>query len=191
MTTDPATETHRAVFFDRDGTLIESVHYLNRPEQVRLIDGAANVLRECQQLGYLNVIVTNQAAIGKGLLTPEGLVEIQAELERQLADSNARIDAWYYCPLVRTVSSREVVEHPDRKPGPGMLLRAAREHAIDLRRSFMVGDMISDTLAGWNAGCAANILVGGESELASHPSVDYRIETLEELPALLRLRQAG
>ncbi|MDA0239417.1 MAG: HAD family hydrolase [Proteobacteria bacterium] len=165
-----------AVFLDRDGTLIESVHYLNRVDQVKLIPGAGKALCALEEMGYLRIVVTNQAAIGKGLLTEEGLHEIHVEVARQLALQQASIDGWYFCPVVGQGGGREVIEHPDRKPGPGMLLKAARDHAIDLHTSWMVGDTVSDTLAGRNAGCSHTVFV--ESGLSppgekAHPSVDH------------------
>lgn len=176
----------RAVFFDRDGTLIEHVHYLSRLEQIRLMPGVARALKDIEFMGYKRIVVTNQAAIAKGHLNVEGLRAIQAELTKQLAADGAHIDDWYFCPLAGS-ADRERVEHADRKPGPGMLLKAAAEHNIDLAGSFMVGDMISDALAGKNAGCAASILVGEQSlDLARHPAVDHYLPTIADLPTLLR-----
>ena len=77
------------MFLDRDGTIIKSVHYLNRPEQVELIEGAARVLTKLEEAGFLRIIVTNQAAIGKGLLDLQGLKDIQAELNRQLLEQGS------------------------------------------------------------------------------------------------------
>lgn len=177
----------RAVFFDRDGTLIEHVHYLNQPEQVRLIPGAGPALRDIADLGYKRIVVTNQAAVAKGLLTIKELQAIQTEFARQLAADGTYLDGWYFCPVAGS-SDRESIEHPDRKPGPGMLWKAAADHDIDISRSFMVGDMISDVLAGKNAGCAASILVGERSlDLARHPAVDYYLPAISDLPSLLEL----
>lgn len=177
-----------AVFLDRDGTLIEAVHYLNQPDQVQLIAGAAATLRQLEKAGYLRILVTNQAAIGKGLLTVEVLQEIQAELDRQLSVEDASLDAWYYCPEVRHTDDREAIEHPDRKPGPGMLLRAASELGISLEKSWMVGDMVSDTLAGRNARCKATILVQtglSDEDSSSHASVDYISQSIADIGNLI------
>lgn len=186
-----------AVFFDRDGTLIESVHYLNRRDQVRLLPGAAQTLARLSALGYLNILVTNQAAIGKGLLSVDGLRDIQAEFDRQLADQGAKIDAWYFSPHTKKGDDREAVEHFDRKPGPGMLLRAAVEHQVLLPKSWMVGDMVSDTLAGRNAGCRTVLVRTGLADygLEKHPSVDRVVDSIRDLPVLIeaeeRARGAG
>lgn len=177
-----------AIFLDRDGTLIESVHYLNRVDQVKLLPGAGEALSRLSKMGYFLVLVTNQAAIGKGLLTEEGLAEIHAELAHQLARCGALIDAWYHCPEVRTSPDIETIDHPDRKPGPGMLFRAANDHQINLGDSWMAGDTVSDTLAGRNAGCKKTVLVlSGLSDKKSgiHDSVDHVIPSIAELPELI------
>jgi len=165
-----------AVFLDRDGTLIESVHYLNKKEQVRILEGVPQALKALREAGYLLILVTNQAAIGKSKLSVDGLIEVQEHFDELLLNENVSIDAWYFCPEVRLGNDREAIEHPDRKPGPGMLLKAAKEYKIDLSQSWMVGDMVSDTLAGKNAGVLGTILVKTglfDNEIAKHPSVDY------------------
>jgi D-glycero-D-manno-heptose 1,7-bisphosphate phosphatase len=148
-----------AVFLDRDGTLVELVHHLTDPADLRVLPGAAESLNALHEHGYTCVVVTNQSAIGRGMMTIDRLGEVHCEFERQLALQGAHVDAHYFCPVAPTVKDPTVIEHPDRKPGPGLLLRAAREHDLDLERSWMVGDTISDLLAGRNAGCRASILV--------------------------------
>jgi histidinol-phosphate phosphatase family protein len=177
----------KAVFFDRDGTLIEPVHYLDDAGKVRLLPDVGEALRAVGEMGFLRIVVTNQAAIARNLLTVPELVSIQAELQRQLKEHGASVDAWYFSPHAGTSSDRERIDHFDRKPGPGMLLRAAQEHGIDLTRSVMVGDMVSDTLAGRNAGCAATVLLGRNGEsFAHHPSVDFRLDGFRGFPVLLK-----
>lgn len=171
-----------AVFLDRDGTLIEHVHYLTDPADVRLVEGAAEAIRSLQENGYACVVVTNQSAIGRGMLDEEGLERIHAVMNAQLAERGVRLDGIYFCPVVPGVDDRSVVEHPDRKPGPGMLLTAARELDLDLSRSWTVGDSLSDMVAGRNAGCAGSILVltgaGREvdpsDESVTHVAADLR-----------------
>lgn len=148
-----------AVFLDRDGTLIELVHHLTDPADVLLLPQAGQAIRELKANGYACVLVTNQSAIGRGLLTEAGLALVQSEFSRQLARFGTEIDGFYFCPIKPGVDDPTVIEHPDRKPGPGMLLRASREHGLDLARSWMVGDTASDMLAGRNAGCRATVLV--------------------------------
>jgi D,D-heptose 1,7-bisphosphate phosphatase len=156
---EPGNGKRPAVFLDRDGTLIEQVHYLSDPGLVRLLPGAGETLRRLREAGFATVLVTNQSAIGRGLLTESRLHLIHDEMNRQLAAEETAIDAIYFCPEAPTAADRTVIEHGDRKPGPGMLLRAAAEMGLDLGASWMVGDMISDVLAGINAGCRGSILV--------------------------------
>ncbi len=162
-----------AVFFDRDGTLIEQVHYLSDPNQVALLPGAAESLRRLAEAGFVRVVITNQSAIGRGYMTVEDYEAVHAEFERQLADHDVRLDGTYYCPLAPQGKDRTAIEHPDRKPGPGMLLRAASELGLELGDSWMIGDMISDIHAGRNAGCRGTILVqtghGSTVETHGHP----------------------
>ena len=182
-----------AVFLDRDGTLIEHVHYLSDPKDVKLVQGAAQAIHAMHEAGYLCVVVTNQSAIGRGMLTHNDLERIHDEVNRQLSKENAAVDAWYSCPIVPATDDQTVVEHPDRKPGPGMLLRAARELSIDVSQSWMIGDMISDALAGQAAGCKGSILTRnphGQDAHLSHPAVSHVVAGLQEAVDLL-LRTDG
>jgi D-glycero-D-manno-heptose 1,7-bisphosphate phosphatase len=148
-----------AVFFDRDGTLIEDVPYLADPARLRLLPGAAEALVRVHQAGWACVLVTNQSGIGRGLITEARLHEIHAVLTRQLAEHGAALDGIFFCPHAPCNDDPTAIEHPDRKPGPGMLQRAARELDLDLPRSWIIGDHLSDMLAGKNAGCQGGILV--------------------------------
>lgn len=149
-----------AVFLDRDGTIIEHVHYLADPGKVRLLPGAAESLRRLRGAGFALVAVTNQSAIGRGMISIEQYEAVNAEMARQLAAEGVGLDGVYFCPEVPAVDDdRTTLTHGDRKPGPGMLLRASRELGLDPMASWMVGDMISDVLAGINAGCKGSLLV--------------------------------
>jgi len=152
-----------AVFLDRDGTLIEHVPYLSDPSLVRLLPGATEALNRLRRAGFALVLVTNQSAIGRGMLTESRLDQIHAELNRQLAVAGVTIDGIYFCPDSPGSDDRTVVENPDRKPGPGMLLRAAADLELDLGSSWMVGDLISDVLAGLNAGCRSILVQSGQT----------------------------
>ncbi len=169
-----------AVFLDRDGTVIEQVHHLRDPQAVQLIAGAGAAIRKLRESGYAVVVVTNQSVIGRGMLTDDGLAEIHAELFNQLAAHSTKIDGIYACPIAPTVTDPEAIEHPDRKPGPGMLQQAAKELDLDLPQSWMVGDAISDTLAGKNAGCRATILVqtGYGRRQPAHHSINHTVADL-------------
>ncbi len=148
-----------AVFLDRDGTIVEQVHYLSDPEKVRLLPGAGEALRQLRGAGYALVAITNQSAIGRGMITVGQYEAVNAAMARQLGDEGVALDAVYYCPETPTGDDRTAITHGDRKPGPGMLIRASKDLGLDLKASWMVGDMISDALAGINAGCRGSILV--------------------------------
>lgn len=171
-----------AVFLDRDGTIIELVHHLNDPGDVALIPGAGAALKRLRDAGWPLVIVTNQSVIGRGKLTEAGLRDVHAEMNRQLAPFSAEIEMIFHCPLAPTQKDPRVIEDPMRKPGPGMLQAAAAQHELDLARSWMVGDTISDMGAGRNAGCRTILVETGYGAQVENADdlIDRRAPTLAE-----------
>lgn len=171
-----------AVFLDRDGTIIRHVHHLADPADVELLPDAPKTISALQDQGFKCVVVTNQSVVERGLLTPEGLEEVHAEIAAQLAAFDVVLDGWYHCPIAPQESDPTVVEYFDRKPGPGMLFRAARDMGLDLSRSWMVGDAISDVCAGRRAGCQGSILLTDQpvSQL-----VTWNVDGVECVPSLL------
>lgn len=134
----------RAVFFDRDGTLMEDAHYCGDPSQVHVYPGVTEALRQLKDAGFRIFVVTNQSGIGRGLITEEQYRAVEAEFLRQTGDG--LIDASYYCPdAPGTPSTR-------RKPEPGMVLEAARDFQIDLGASYLIGDKSADIECGRRAG---------------------------------------
>jgi len=144
-----------AIFLDRDGTLMEEVHYCADPAKVRLIPGAAAAIRQLREAGYLVVIITNQSGIGRGRITPAQYEAVHAELLRQLAEEGAGVDATYHCPDAPPTAS------PRRKPAPGMVLEAAADLQIDLKRSWFIGDKAADIECGQNAGTRTILVLTG------------------------------
>ena len=141
-----------AAFLDRDGTIIEDEGYLADASRVRLVPGAIEALRTFRDRGMLLVVVSNQSGIPRGLITAQQHAEVDARVKALLAGEGVPLDAAYYCPHL-----------PEgdcvcRKPKPGMIEQAAREHAIDVARSIMVGDKMSDVAAGHAAGCTTALL---------------------------------
>ncbi len=136
----------RAVFLDRDGTVIEHVRYPRDPEHVRFVDGALDALRTLEVAGFALVLVSNQSGIGRGLIAPEEAVAVHERFVSGLAAGGVALDDVRYCP--HTPEDRCAC----RKPEPGMLLDAAVELDIDLAGSFMVGDSVTDVEAGSRAG---------------------------------------
>ena len=144
----------RCVFLDRDKTIMEDPGYLTDPGAVKLLPGADLALQRLAKAGYKLIVVTNQSAIARGLLSEESLKRIHNELRRQLNDRGVHLDAIYYCPFHPEGTVEEYArESEDRKPNPGMLLRAAGEHNIDLVNSWMIGDSPRDVEAGQRACC--------------------------------------
>ena len=170
----------RAAFLDRDGTVIELVHHLTNPADVRLIEGAGTAIARLNLAGWRVIIVTNQSVIGRGKLTKAGLVQVHNRMLDELAKYGATVDAIYFCPVVPMTNDPTIVEDEMRKPGPGMLLQAARENDADLARSWMVGDTVSDMLAGVNAGCqTALVRTGyGSQFLHDRECISYEADSL-------------
>lgn len=153
-----------AVFLDRDGVISREVDLLCKPEQVELIEGAAEAIHYINQQGYLAVMVTNQPVIARNLCSVVELEFIHNKLETLLGVGHAYLDAIYYCPHHPDKGYPE--ERPEykitcdcRKPKPGMLLQAAKELNIDLSVSYMIGDRETDVFAGNNAGVKQSILI--------------------------------
>jgi D-glycero-D-manno-heptose 1,7-bisphosphate phosphatase len=158
----PATPRRRAVFLDRDGTLVHDEGYMSRPEQLRPIRNAAAGVKRFIAMGFVPVVVTNQSGVSRGYFTARALDRMHRRLKALFRERGVRFDAIYACP------HRDEDRCACRKPKPGLLQRAARELGLDLRRSVMIGDSDRDILAGRAAG-AITICVGDPG--ASRP--DY------------------
>lgn len=145
----------KAAFFDRDGTLIEHVDYLDSIENIKIISESIELAKHLQSQGYRLFIVTNQSGIGRGLFSEATLVKIHEHLQVVFAQYGVFFERYYFCPHHPTeaASKEYLVDCNCRKPGPGMLLRAAKEFNIDLKKSLMFGDKVIDIKAGLAAGC--------------------------------------
>jgi len=186
-----------AVFLDRDGTLNEEVGYLCRPEEVVLFPGAPEAVARLNAAGVPVLVVTNQAGIGRGKY---GWAEFQAVMDRVgalLAEAGAHLDGVYAAPHhPRGLGAYGHPDHPDRKPNPGMLMRAAEEHGIDLARSWMIGDKALDLGAGRNAGCRVALVrtgygAGVDGGLADLVAADLAEAVARILPGLVREPDPG
>jgi D,D-heptose 1,7-bisphosphate phosphatase len=153
----------RAVFLDRDNTLIANSGDLGDPDGVCLIPGVAPGLRRLREAGYQLVVVTNQGGVGRGKYTEQDVDAVHlriAELIDHEADTPHLITRFYYCPYHPDAIVPEYRrDHPWRKPHPGMLIQASRDLDLDLTRSWLIGDQIRDIQAGRTAGCST-ILIG-------------------------------
>jgi D-glycero-D-manno-heptose 1,7-bisphosphate phosphatase len=144
-----------AVFLDRDGTIIEDVGYLRRPDDVRLLPGAARAISRLNHAGLAAVVVTNQSGIARGLLSTGDYQAGEDRLDQLLAQDDARLDGHYFCPHLPDLTG----PCDCRKPGPLLYRRAAEELDLDLGRSWWVGDRLRDVLAAEQFG-GQGILVG-------------------------------
>ncbi len=148
-----------ALFLDRDGVVVEEVHFLHRPQDVRLLPGAAGIILEARSRGCSVVLTTNQSGIARGLFGWPAFEETQDEIEARLAAEGAGFDLVLACPFHPDGKPPYGREHDCRKPQPGMLLRAAERLGVDLSTSWVVGDRARDLEAGLRAGCAGGLHV--------------------------------
>jgi D-glycero-D-manno-heptose 1,7-bisphosphate phosphatase len=144
---------NRAVFFDRDDTLIKNVPYLGDPARVTLMPGVREHLPRLAAAGFLLFLVSNQSGVGRGLITREQVAAVNAEMFRRLGgDDFAGLYLCYAAPGQPDADG-------ERKPAPGLLFRARDEHGLDLAASVLVGDRLSDVQCGRNAGCRSVLLL--------------------------------
>lgn len=152
----------KAVFLDKDGTLIDDIAYNVEPRRIALCHRAGLALRLLSALGYRLFVVSNQDGIGDGRFAEAAMGPVAARLAELLAREQAALAGFYYCPHhPRAALPRYARACDCRKPAPGMLLRAAREHGIDLAASWMIGDILHDVEAGNRAGCRSVLLDNG------------------------------
>lgn len=144
---------NRAVFLDRDGTLIEEKDYLHRPEEVVIFPGVGAALKRLQAAGFKLFIVTNQSGVGRGYFPIEDVHRVHEHLAREFSKDDVSIEKFYIAPEAPDVPSR------GRKPSPQFLFDARDEFGIDLAQSYMIGDKLIDIECGWNAGVKKSILV--------------------------------
>jgi D-glycero-D-manno-heptose 1,7-bisphosphate phosphatase len=147
----------KTIFFDRDGTLIIDKVYLNDPEQIVYLPGVFESLCRLRDAGFQFVIVTNQSGVARGIVSIENLDEIHRRIQAEFARHGVLFKGFYYAPF--SVESN----HPMRKPNPGMLMAGARDHRADLSQSWMIGDRMTDVVAGLRAGCRTVLLEGVEA----------------------------
>lgn len=148
-----SSETYPAIFLDRDGTLMRDVDYCGDPAQVEVFPGATEALRRLKESGYKLIIITNQSGIGRGYFSENDYRAVEREFLHQLGGE--LIDATYYCADLPGVNSMR------RKPAPGMIFEAQRDHQLDLTRSYFIGDKTSDIECGRNAGVRTILMQTG------------------------------
>ncbi len=180
----PGVRRAPAVFLDRDNTVIHNDGDLGDPDAVVLIQGAAMAIASLCGLGYKVVVVTNQGGVARGKYTEADVDAVHDRIRELVEESanGARIEAFYFCPYHPEGAVPEYTrEHDDRKPRPGMLLRAGDEHGLDLSRSWMVGDQLRDVEAGVAAGCRTVWLTNKPHERTdADPEPDHTTRSLVE-----------
>ena len=185
--------SEKAIFLDRDDTLIEDPGYISNPDQVKLLDGVAEALIQLKTLGYKLIVVSNQSGVARGIVTEKKLEKIHDRLKQLLAEKNAYLDRIYYCPYhPEGVVPKYRKESNCRKPNPGMLLRAVAEMDIDLEQSWCIGNSNRDIEAGERAGCKT-ILIDvpyrqkNSSRLSkSGVSPDYKAVNIKEAVNIIK-----
>ena len=170
---------NKAVFLDRDGTMAKDVHYCRRPEDFELFPDTAKAIKFLNERGFKVIIITNQSGIARGYFTEETLAEIHDKMKRELAKEGAYVDAIYYCP-----------HHPDdncecRKPKPKLVLQAVKEHNIDLKQSFVVGDLQMDIDMGKAVGCKTILISNPPSLDSEKTKVDATARDLLEAAQII------
>jgi D-glycero-D-manno-heptose 1,7-bisphosphate phosphatase len=175
-----------AVFLDRDGVINEELNYVYRIEDFHFLPGVLSACARMVAAGFKLVVITNQAGLARGFYTPADLDVLHAWMAERFREAGAPLSGIYFCP-----------HHPDgridlytkrcdcRKPAPGLILQAQRELDIDLRRSVLVGDKLSDILAGRAAGVGRCYLLGASLNQTAAAAVDGVIADLPELAALI------
>jgi len=182
-----------AVFLDRDGTLNEEVGYLHQPQDVALVPGAAQAVARLNARGIPVIVVTNQSGIGRGRYGWEEFRAVTDRIAALLRTERAHVDGVYAAPHhEKGLGEYAHPDHPDRKPNPGMLLRAAQEHGLDLSRSWMIGDKAADLEAGRRAGCRTALVLTGYGKQVDPGHADLVAEDLAEAVArILDAWEAG
>lgn len=157
-----AIATERAVFLDKDGTLIEDVPYSVDPTLMQFLPGTSEGLRKLHTAGYLLIVVSNQSGVAHGYFPESALATVEARLHDMFMGAGVPLTSFYYCPHhPKGILPEYSISCDCHKPAPGMILRAAREHGIDRLASWFIGDILHDIEAGRRAGCRTVLIANG------------------------------
>lgn len=178
----------RAAFIDRDGVINEERNYVYRIEDFLLLPSVVEGLAVLRDSGYLLIVVTNQAGIARGYYSQAAMDRLHCHLRATLADKGVKLDAIYFCPHHPQGSVSDLaMDCACRKPAPGMLLQAAHDFDLDLPSSVLIGDKLSDVLAGQQAGVGRTVLVetGHALEQSARAQADFVASNLLAAARLL------
>jgi D-glycero-D-manno-heptose 1,7-bisphosphate phosphatase len=173
---------NRALFLDRDGVINVDRRYVHSREAFRFLDGIFELCQAAQNLGYILVIVTNQAGIARGYYTEAEFLDLMDWMTQQFAERGILLGRVYYCPdhPIHGVG-RYKRDSPDRKPKPGMLFRAREELSLDLKSSILIGDQLSDICAANAAGIGTKILLQSQACVIAKHEEFYVSDSLQDI----------
>lgn len=188
-------ERSKAIFLDKDGTLVDNVPYNVDPQHIMLAPHAGEALRLMQRMGYRLIVVSNQSGVARGMFDEAALDAAWQHLQSLLLEEDVQLSHWYYCPHHPEGSvQRYAISCDCRKPGPGLLLRAAARHLLDLQASWMIGDILHDVEAGNRAGCGTILVDNGnetEWQLSAVRTPKAIVTDLLEAAWLIESEQSG
>ena len=181
---------NKAIFLDRDDTVIEDPGYINNPDLVKLLEGVPESLIELKALGYKLIIASNQSGVARGIVTEKVLAQIHDRLKQMLTEKGAQLDRIYYCPYHPDAVVPKYRKESDlRKPNPGMLLAAAKDMDIDLTQSWFIGNSSRDTEAGSRVGCKTILIeqpARQEQPKLGQPKPDYQAVNIKEAVNIIK-----
>lgn len=181
-------QKRRALFLDRDGVVNQEVGYLSRPDQLHFLPDIFPLCQQAQALGYLLIIVTNQAGIARGYYSEEEFHALMLYIAREFSARGIHIEKYYFCPHHPEHGMGAYrIDCQSRKPNPGMLLQAANDFDLDLAQSIFIGDRCTDMAAGHTAGVGTLALLAGTEKEACPPPPKIRmLRSLPEAMSLLK-----
>lgn len=175
---------NRAVFIDRDGVINNGGEVVWQKEKLQIIPGAGEALKLLNDHGFLVIVLTNQPVVARGWATEQDVAELNREIDRRIGTSGAKIDKWYVCPHHPLAGLPEYPGLPeyrldceDRKPKTGMIKKAEKEFDIDVKESFVIGDLPADIKMGRDAGCKTILVKTGHAGIEPNPKRAYDIKS--------------
>lgn len=184
-------DQRKAVFLDKDGTLIPDIPYNVNVDLIELEEATIEGLKQMKEEGFLLIVISNQAGIAKGYFTKEAVEKVKEKIAYLLQPHHIKIDGFYYCPHHPQGTVKEyAMECNCRKPLPGLLLQAASDFAVNLQQSWMIGDILHDVEAGKRAGCRTILLDNGnetEWQMNEWRTPDFTAKDLEEAATIIQM----